>query len=504
VATLVRWGIVAVHTAFVASALLLMAQHHLRSDRSAVLLVTLLLAVFDLPVSILNFLLILAMRSVDLSSEVVFGTAAVFQLLLGCLLYYWLGGRIARSMVAAERRLPLTAARCALVGIIGLLLVSVVAALPWSKRLARYWQNLNRGDYAPPEVTFSGDSRNLQQSAVVPTLDSPLPEGKNVIWCATFQMAWDRLKNDVAGGPVRVTNAEALADRLNRAGLSAHDLPDNSYYAAAGFVEDGIVDTIRREMQTRFDKEPLGLDAAGNVIVAYAYLRASVPFALPYFENDEDFLFTDSQGRDTAVSSFGLRAKDKSAYDLREQVDILYTNHDDGADSRRGEPRSPVMEFALDLCRDSKPNQVIVACVPRQETLAATLQYMEQKTAAYPKDRYRHNLADESQLLVPNLNWSLDHHFAELEGADKQLLNRELQGTYIAAAMQTIDFRLDRSGVELDSEARVQAKSSRSKRPAHYLFNRPFLIVVKKRDAGQPFFVMWVDNAELLCKPQNK
>jgi hypothetical protein len=27
---------------------------------------------------------------------------------------------------------------------------------------------------------------------------------------------------------------------------------------------------------------------------------------------------------------------------------------------------------------------------------------------------------------------------------------------------------------------------------------RPFLIYLKKRGAGHPFFVMWVDNAELL------
>jgi hypothetical protein len=34
-----------------------------------------------------------------------------------------------------------------------------------------------------------------------------------------------------------------------------------------------------------------------------------------------------------------------------------------------------------------------------------------------------------------------------------------------------------------------------------FIFDRPFLIVVKKRGAEHPFFVMWVDNAELLCKP---
>jgi hypothetical protein len=35
--------------------------------------------------------------------------------------------------------------------------------------------------------------------------------------------------------------------------------------------------------------------------------------------------------------------------------------------------------------------------------------------------------------------------------------------------------------------------------PRYFYFNRPFLIYVKKRGPEySPFFVMWVDNAELM------
>ncbi len=37
--------------------------------------------------------------------------------------------------------------------------------------------------------------------------------------------------------------------------------------------------------------------------------------------------------------------------------------------------------------------------------------------------------------------------------------------------------------------------------PINYIVNRPFLIYIRKRGADRPFFVMWVDNAELLSKP---
>ena len=35
---------------------------------------------------------------------------------------------------------------------------------------------------------------------------------------------------------------------------------------------------------------------------------------------------------------------------------------------------------------------------------------------------------------------------------------------------------------------------------SYFFFNRPFLVILQKRNGKRPFFVMWVDNAELLDK----
>jgi len=50
----------------------------------------------------------------------------------------------------------------------------------------------------------------------------------------------------------------------------------------------------------------------------------------------------------------------------------------------------------------------------------------------------------------------------------------------------------------LKSESRLEVKSITPKEPKHFYFGRPFFLYLKKRDAQHPFFVMWVDNAELL------
>ena len=107
-----------------------------------------------------------------------------------------------------------------------------------------FWaaRTLRRGrPYQPPPLAYEGDSNGLERTVIVPTLDTPVPASKNVIWCSSFQLAWNHLKDDVVKAPVQVANAQVIAERLNRAPQSEADLPEGSYYATAGSVDDGIV-----------------------------------------------------------------------------------------------------------------------------------------------------------------------------------------------------------------------------------------------------------------------
>lgn len=95
------------------------------------------------------------------------------------------------------------------------------------------------------------------------------------------------------------------------------------------------------------------------------------------------------------------------------------------------------------------------------------------------------------------MHWRVLHRFKELE--DKEFLNPTLKGLFLNTAMQMTRFHLDRSGAELTSESKIFYLNGSS---SHFCFdfNRPFLVLMKKRGGKEPFFVMWVDNAELLEK----
>lgn len=340
------------------------------------------------------------------------------------------------------------------------------------------------------EITYDGNSIGLKQTVILPTLDTPIPKGKNVIWCSSFQLAWNQLKDNVIGEPVKLINAEEIANRLNLAKQSRADISDESCYAAAGFVKDGILEKIQTEMAKRFPSEPQPDFSDGlpiDVIIAYSYLTANVKFRIPYFENQKEFIFRDPQGNENPVTSFGIRPEDDYAYQkLRKQIEVLYSSYHPDRDN--------LVEFAVDLCKDTKPNQIILARIEPKETLGQTLAHLDDKIASFTREEYFHKFGINDVLLVPNIFWRITHHFKEIEG--KYLGNKGYESLYIRLALQMIQFRLDHSGAELKSEAKLYAAPI----PNNFVFDQPFLIYMKKRGAEHPFFVMWVDNAELLSK----
>jgi hypothetical protein len=357
---------------------------------------------------------------------------------------------------------------------------------------AFFFWNRRGGEPGSYPKSFDGSSEDLKQTVIVPTLDAPFPEGKSAIWCSSFQIAWNKLKTKVVGEPILLSQAEQIADRLNRAEQSEQDLDAEIFYSEAGWVNEGIVEKIQNEMAQKFPNVPRPELNVSVGAVAYAYLAASSKYEYPFFENEETFLFTDSAGKQTAVGSFGIRKKDDYAYgQLRQQVQVLYVPRE----AIWSEKEIP--EFILDPCKTSQPNQIVLARLNRKSTLADTFEDAEKKIAARPAaDAFTSRLHPRDTLLVPNMAWKVSHHFKELEGKDKRFLNPAVRGLYLDTALQTIQFRLDRSGAELASESKVFVKPGAT----YFNVDRPFLIYMKKRDAKHPFFVMWVDNAELLMK----
>jgi hypothetical protein len=359
-----------------------------------------------------------------------------------------------------------------------LLAIGAIAGVVWLRNRPAGPPPLDTGTFA-----FDGPSDQLKTTQIVPTLDTPTEPGNNVVWCSSFALAWKQLQNNVTHGPVELAGHPPAADRLNADPSAEGDLPPGAVFADAGWAKDGILERIKARMAERFPGRPVPeIDVPAGGAAAFAHLEVSSRFKYPYFDYDEPEPFTASDGSSHKVRAFGIR--DKEAFregdvpKLRSQVAVLY---------RHGEPERPwrLVEFALDLSANDGRDQIIVAVVDRMPTLAEQLADLNAKMTTHKQAAdVVTGLMPNDTVLVPNIGFRVTHRF------------RELEADPIAAAFQKIQFRLNRSGADLKSEAGLLIKPT----PTHYHADRPFLVVMKRRDRERPYFVAWIDNAELVEK----
>ena len=342
-----------------------------------------------------------------------------------------------------------------------------------------------------PEVTktFDGQSCDLQATTVVPALDAKCANGHNAVWCSSFLTAWKSLSTNIAKADISLEGSPQTAVLLNKADDPTAHNPKGSTYVATGWNNKGVLDTILKELKVAFPNKPAPTfpGITPDSFVAYSYLEANVKFDLPYFQNLKPLEFTDSKGRKTEVASFGIRPEDDYAYyKLRSQPHILFCKGDPDEEAE--------FEFAIDLCAASSPGQIVVARIKPEPNLAKAIARIEKELKGIEKLKYPDygSIGPNDVLLVPDLFWQISHHFSDLEG--KRFLNAPLKDQRLDVAQQDILFRLDRSGAELKSESKMMCNPV----PKYFVLDRPFLIYMKNRNAGEPYFAMWVDNAELL------
>jgi len=99
---------------------------------------------------------------------------------------------------------------------------------------------------------------------------------------------------------------------------------------------------------------------------------------------------------------------------------------------------------------------------------------------------------------VPLLSLFVHRQYTEL--TQRAVLNPGFEAIPIISASQMIRFQLDESGAVLTSESEVRLANGdpEASKPRRLILDRPFLIYLQQHDAQEPYFVMWVENLEVL------
>lgn len=333
-------------------------------------------------------------------------------------------------------------------------------------------------NYSFTEAAESTDAGSLQRTTVTSYLQQKITTGKNLIYCSTFQLAWNVLWDDLIKTPIKLSGTPEIQEMLNKRLTGKEDISEDAYIAMVGFNRDGIVQKIDDALLKKFNnKQGCGIKLSNpSDFLAYAYLFKNLEFENKFEDlNSNPISFNDG----IKVQTFGIK---KYSYEIAKQVKILHYNNDD--------------DFVLQLESKSKNDDIILAKIEPKETLLSTVDYVFEQI----KNKKPISLEKGDILKIPKFDFDIFKKYSELINRD--FLNKNFEEYFISDAFQGIKFKLDEKGVVLESYAGIRGVKSVSYSPGtkRLIFDKPFLFCLKEKTGKYPYFVMWVDNAELMLK----
>lgn len=337
--------------------------------------------------------------------------------------------------------------------------------------------------HSPQEAVFIDKIPDSQITAV---LDQELSPGRNLIWCATMQLAWNEMCDSVLEGPAKLEGDPPLQVKLNKREANESDLDAPSYVAMAGSGKDKIVEKINGELKRKFGAGAHQVDIrlTERDVLAYSYLLKNLSFEWAFEVQTDELSWKGKAGSGTPLRTFGLKkiksSKEKHARLLRQVRIHQYLSTSD---------------FIIELLFTERQDRLFLALVDPKATLKETVESVRSRID--PKGGFR--LSDGDCLLVPCLGFHVWKNFKEIES--KRVLNPDQSGFVLTHARQRIRFDLNETGASLESEAVIESKSEESQvEPKHLVFDRPFLVLMQRRDAKAPYLAIWVGNPELLVE----
>ena len=320
-----------------------------------------------------------------------------------------------------------------------------------------------------------------EQFEILPTMNTR-SNAVNQVWVGTFQLVWNDLIDEVIKHPVEFTTGKsAMADKLNEKAFTVDDLSENSYYKKWGLASLQIKKEIEKGIKEKFNETSDILDSfdwtpAINKYILYAMLKKDFEY-MEKFDKLQDGEFKGSEGD---VKYFGINKQ--SSKHLRNTVGVLFYNGND--------------DFAVSLF--SKQGDIIyIYRTDDKKTLDTLYSDMLKKSQAYDGDK---EFTKEDELKVPMLDFKSEREFPELCG--KPIKKSDFM---IDKAIETIQFKMDETGVKLKSEAGIMTKMSALRPPErvvprYFYFDNRYVIFLLEDGKTKPYFAMKIEDAKKLQK----
>jgi hypothetical protein len=336
--------------------------------------------------------------------------------------------------------------------------------------------------YLRNDIPLTASAEQLKATIVTAHLEQPLEPGKNVLWCSTFQLAWNEICA-LIGEDVHLKTEPPLVAYLNKKAATKDDIDEDSYVALAGWVSEGILGKIQDALAGKFPNRPVPMpdipqETRPQDIIAYAYLSKNLEFPVPFGRIDAPISFNGQK-----VGAFGIDKSQVASGSMFAQVSIIdYKTESD---------------FIIELKTKSDRDRVFLAKITPDAALESTISAVNLRIhQATPSKMWWGDV-----LKIPRFNFDITREYSELYGSYISSQNPKVApDSLILRAIQDIRFKLNEKGVRLESHSEIVFGCSAPLVTQHRMvFDRPFLLLLQKKDARVPYFALWVENAELMA-----
>ena len=325
------------------------------------------------------------------------------------------------------------------------------------------------------------NSSKLTQTDLTAYLEKPIKENNNLIYCGTFQLAWNSLEDDVFQEKVRLKLNKEFARKMNQR-LFKNDYLSAAYHVSmAGRLNEEFLNQLRTALQDKFGSEAPQIKVEqkikGPTILAYSYLYKRIKFSTEFNVFNVPLEFETGKSHQKVESFVIKKAAGDSSDSLKQQVKVLdYKNEDN---------------FIIKLKTKAKKDEIILANVKPQPNLVKTIDYVKQRTKTSEKNS---TLKKNETLQIPKIKFNLEHSYAEIIG--DEVLNQG--GWEVEKALQYVDFKLNETGATVQSKGKIKITKGLPRTNRSFIFDDPFLVYLQEKGAKYPYLAVWIGNTELL------
>ena len=318
---------------------------------------------------------------------------------------------------------------------------------------------------------------------IVPTMDDKITTDSS--WCATFQLVWNDMKNEIVKTDVVFNPQLEMVENLNKETFKENMISNEYYFKTYGLktkklkeeIEKGIKEKFNQtsDILKDFDWSEEALDDPTN-----PNLRRYFFYTMLYreFEYKSKFSGLDNAkfGEYEDIKYFGVNKNSKEA--VRKQIEVLFYNSKN--------------DFAVKI-KTKDNDEVIFYKNPEGETFREIYDNMMKKSNEYEESR---DFSEKDFFMAPILSFNVKREYKELE--NKKFNTADGNIAMIEKAIQSIKFSLDETGGKVKSEAGVDSWKTTSmageEKTRYFNVNDTFALFLKEEKRDVPYLALRVDD----------